>query len=1134
MDSSAICRLPVYLLVRPHLAGRVVVDLSGTSDLSAGASRRALLHQAAPRRVLVAASDGATADGGGRPSTAGQPAATTAEARLEPAQLPLATASVDVVIGVDLLERDADPRIALREVARVLGADGFTVLVVRNREREVVGDGGGEGLSFWELRELLDSCFEHAAVLSQSPLTAFYLSYLEPSVAAEELTLLDGLLEQPEEPSHFIAVAGRGELPALEPYALASLPYYRLLDAITERDRQRRRRIAALEQRIRRLEAELAERTSELLVLAGRSARSEGLAEQLAESERALGVRHEELAELSQRAEQLSAKLREERERAAGLRQQIEDAELAKRRLQQRADQAEIAATELALDRDRIAARADELVVSQSELQRQYTFQAERLAEAERELDRMHADEGGSAAELARRQRRNEELQQQLDALEDRIAKLILDRDRLREELLGEEEQAQQLRLEYARVDQQRAAARKQVLELRAKLEQSYELERDLAGVRIELNRLTAADAVLKRELAELHQARSELLERLDRAQQQADERASQQAAERAQLEREAKRSAEQLARERERASQLERQLRELREQRLEDSAGEDQQRLLLEQLEANEAELSALREQLERTEQGAQQHEQQLRRRELELQEAKERHAESSGREKRLQQELEETWQRLAAVEHEVEAQRATLQERDRVILHLEGVSARERRELFQLEHAVANARQELQERQRAHQTSLEEQEQRARQQREQQRQEHAEALRELEAQVARLERENDIRAGEQVVALGRIEELEAQLWKASDAATRHAARLEAARTAVEREREQHQSVRAEAAALQEERDDLHKQLRELERLHRERRDQSEALTRRLQARLRELEGERKGEQDDAEELREQLNEARKQLRETRQLMASARSEATTSYKELEQRSLDAEAARQRAQMRAARADKLRREAERELGRLRTVVRGLGGDRRGRSDGAEQPSGGEEQGDELTGDFDSEQVTSPGLRIDDLGLDERAAESRAEAGPVDPAAPQSGPSPPRRRPAPRARRSAARDAAGVPAASNGAGEGGDEDDRDSGSKSAADVDGERADSGDDAAPRSSGWLDDVITRDAEDPAAEPASGEDASRARGRSVVGMKTSTRLVAITDETQVENGVGERPGAGRQDEAGSDDNS
>ncbi len=197
--------LPVYLLLRPLLAGRRVLEVGwpvpGASAVLEQ-SGAAALHAWCPTAVPPASPLDNEWD---------ELVATSA-------------ASFDCVIALDLLERlpEADRGRCLEGLAHLLGPQGLIAVAVRNAQVPLLEESGSAhpGFDFWSFSRLVGGHFSHLALLGQSPMRGFYISFLQPAGGAESLSLLDDQVAEPEEASHFVAVASQVELPSLQPYSL--------------------------------------------------------------------------------------------------------------------------------------------------------------------------------------------------------------------------------------------------------------------------------------------------------------------------------------------------------------------------------------------------------------------------------------------------------------------------------------------------------------------------------------------------------------------------------------------------------------------------------------------------------------------------------------------------------------------------------------------------------------------------------------------------------------------------------------------------------------------------------------------------------------------------------------------------
>lgn len=702
-------RLAVYPLLSPLLRGWSVLHL-------AGAARGTKLLAEAGARVIDAGPRG--------------------RLRCSLTALPLASGSYERVVAPSLLEAEGDElEAALAELRRVLSATGFGVLVASHR------------LGYWRLRELLAARFAQVALLAQAPLAGFYLSYLEPNIAAESLALHDELATEPEGASHFVALVGQRDLPQLDPYALVTLP------------------------------------PSAMVSVPGAG--------------RELGAGRE----AGVGAELALARAKRERE---GLRQQLADAGQRIEHLRQRVGEAERVVTQVTLERDRLEQRRAALTEQAGRSSSELAQRSEECRTLAATLERSRREQEALARQVERSELQLVDLRDAQDALREQVAGLFIERDRLRERLLVEEEERHREARERARAEQRARGLDEQLAAQSAALDAAREAERQHEALRDELTRTATAYDVLQQELDVLHGERRDLFVSL-REQREA----------RAALERAQAREQQEFQGERESWRQQLASLESIIEARQQDMARlEELLQQYADKLSWAEEQHAALvaagagREQLQAFLTTAEQRRVEA---EAELAQAREIAQAQAERAEELRDGLEAQGVELAAqselvetLRDELEAAAATLAARERIESQLEAAAARERRDLFRSERrekALSELHAAL---------SLEHQQEVADLRHEllvavAAREDQAD---ELAARLARQAAEHalevDVRATELAYAFERLEQLEGRFWQASDEATRHAARVAAAAASVENERTQHEALERRSAALE------------------------------------------------------------------------------------------------------------------------------------------------------------------------------------------------------------------------------------------------------------------------------------------------------------------------------------------
>jgi hypothetical protein len=401
--------LPAYLLLRPLLAGRRVLDLGWP----------------VPGGDAVLLGAGVAALEVWRPSGAGL------DDRWD---LLLAAGSgrFDLVLALDLLDRlpEADRPRCLAGVGSLLAPEGVAALAVRNPAAALLDDAPdpSAGLDYWTFTDLVGQHFPRATWLGQSPMRGFYLSHLQPGATAEALSLADDQVAEPEEASHFVALASRGELPELPSYLLVTLPYYPLAQRVEAAAADRRRELASLRRELLELGEKVRQREAEVVRLAGRAARAdrlEGELRQGRETESSLQATRLELARLAEEVER-------QRQTAAGLKKELDDARAASDDLQKIAADAQRAATHLVLERDQYSLRHDGLVEGHRELAGEYERLKIGQLEAQASLEAVQRERAGLIAQLEEARGQLGQLRREAQTLRERLLLVETDRDRMR------------------------------------------------------------------------------------------------------------------------------------------------------------------------------------------------------------------------------------------------------------------------------------------------------------------------------------------------------------------------------------------------------------------------------------------------------------------------------------------------------------------------------------------------------------------------------------------------------------------------------------------------------------------------------------------------------------------------------
>ena len=166
--------------------------------------------------------------------------------------LPLASASIDVVVSFETIEHLAEQREMLAEFRRVLTADG--VLVISSPNRPVYNEGGDVANAFHvreldrsELKALLEDGFPQQDWYAQRVLAHSLLwNEVEPTVDAAFDVLTDsgpGRRREPASPMYFVVVCAGGDvslpkLPALSLFDDGRLSLWHEFARIAKRERQ--------------------------------------------------------------------------------------------------------------------------------------------------------------------------------------------------------------------------------------------------------------------------------------------------------------------------------------------------------------------------------------------------------------------------------------------------------------------------------------------------------------------------------------------------------------------------------------------------------------------------------------------------------------------------------------------------------------------------------------------------------------------------------------------------------------------------------------------------------------------------------------------------------------------------------
>lgn len=174
-------------------------------------------------------------------------------------RMPLADASVDVVVCFEVIEHLAEQEQLLREIRRVLGTQGVALISTPNRtyyteERQEVNRFHVREFDFKEFSAFLGNGFSHVEIAFQNHVSSLYTSGRRR--AGTILSHVEQGVDDLERASNFfVAVCSNSELPDWSP--LVYLPTTGNLL------REREQYIGALEMRIRELDARVLEQQRE-------------------------------------------------------------------------------------------------------------------------------------------------------------------------------------------------------------------------------------------------------------------------------------------------------------------------------------------------------------------------------------------------------------------------------------------------------------------------------------------------------------------------------------------------------------------------------------------------------------------------------------------------------------------------------------------------------------------------------------------------------------------------------------------------------------------------------------------------------------------------------------------------------
>jgi chromosome segregation ATPase len=464
--------LPAYLALERWVPGRVVVVVA-PEDLEG-----ARLLRDAGARVLVIGGDIEPEPG--------------LEVRAGALRLPLRPASVDLVVCLERFGHlEARERATLLDDARrCLKTTGAFVAWLEQPQSRVFGEslGGGTTLDFWTFEDELRAAFDRVELVAQMPWSGFSLAPVDDQGNTEpKLALAEGLLAEPPEASHYLAVA------SVEPSGIARtlsaqcllVPVPLDLD-VTGASEEMRRQLADARDEVDRMREEFGVRAAKA---AAAHARVRELEEQLAALRvRAGEVEAADVARLRDGLHEAEAQLASTRTRCAQLQDELDGLMRLRADLEARnatsTEQAAAKITEL----ERALADTHQRQGSEAELlrsrQTDLAILQQTSAERERVLER-------ATSQVERLKASHDELREKLASQREQALKHAAERDELRRQVDVAVAEREGSRALAARVEAELEVARRRLAdqeeELAGKIREASRTTGELEGLRLRL-----------------------------------------------------------------------------------------------------------------------------------------------------------------------------------------------------------------------------------------------------------------------------------------------------------------------------------------------------------------------------------------------------------------------------------------------------------------------------------------------------------------------------------------------------------------------------------------------------------------------------------------------------------------------